>query len=181
MIDADGYRPNVGIILANHDGQVLWARRIGQDAWQFPQGGIEPEETPLDALYRELAEELGLGEQDVQLIGGTRRWLRYELPRRMVRRGSRRGTQCIGQKQMWFLLRLTGPEEHVRLDATGVPEFDHWRWVDYWRPAREVIFFKRRVYRQALNELARYLPPATPESAESPGAAIPDNALRPVR
>lgn len=178
VIDADGYRPNVGIILANRHGQVLWARRAGQDAWQFPQGGIEPEETPLDALYRELGEELGLAGDDVRLIGATRRWLRYRLPRRMVRR---RHGGCIGQKQLWFLLRLAAAEDRVRLDASDAPEFDHWRWVEYWRPAREVIFFKRRVYRQALEELQECLQGATEGTMEQVPPVIPDAVHRPVR
>ena len=84
MIDEDGYRPNVGIILCNKQGDVLWARRIGQDAWQFPQGGIKEFESPEDALYRELAEEVGLQKQDVEVLGSTRGWLRYRLPRRMI-------------------------------------------------------------------------------------------------
>jgi putative (di)nucleoside polyphosphate hydrolase len=152
VIDSDGFRPNVGIIVANGHGQVLWARRVGQDSWQFPQGGIKADETPEQALYRELAEELGLTPGHVELVGCTRGWLRYTLPRRFVRRNTHQ--VCIGQKQVWFLLRLLASEHDVCLDATGAPEFDHWKWVGYWRPAKEVIYFKREVYRRALKELA---------------------------
>ncbi|MEM7251156.1 MAG: RNA pyrophosphohydrolase [Pseudomonadota bacterium] len=151
VIDADGYRPNVGIIVANAHGQVLWARRIGQNAWQFPQGGIKAHESARQALFRELREELGLTSDSVEVIGETKTWLRYDLPRKFVRRN--REPVCIGQKQRWFLLGLTGPEDAVRLDVDEKPEFDHWKWVSYWRPPREVIFFKRRVYRRALKEL----------------------------
>ncbi len=151
VIDREGYRPNVGIILFNPRGELFWARRIGEDAWQFPQGGIRADETPEEALYRELAEEVGLSPEDVELVGSTRGWLRYKLPRRLVRR--RRKPVCIGQKQRWFLLRLVSPEVRVRLDTTDKPEFDHWRWVDPERPVNEVIGFKRDVYRQALDEL----------------------------
>lgn len=151
MIDSDGYRPNVGIILCNAEGRLLWARRIGQDAWQFPQGGIKAHEQPLDALYRELWEEVGLQQSDVEVIGSTRRWLRYRLPKRYLRRDST--PMCIGQKQMWYLLRLVADEASVRLDLCDQPEFDGWRWVDYWYPLKEVVSFKRDVYRCALREL----------------------------
>ncbi|MFB1011433.1 MAG: RNA pyrophosphohydrolase [Thiopseudomonas sp.] len=156
MIDADGFRPNVGIILANDHGQVLWARRIHQNSWQFPQGGIHPRESAEDALFRELYEEVGLEHQHVEILGCTRGWLRYRLPQRMVRRHSQ--PVCIGQKQKWFLLRLTGGEDKVRMDLTGKPEFDGWRWVSYWYPLGQVIAFKREVYRRALKELAPQMP-----------------------
>ena len=152
MIDREGYRPNVGIILANRYGKVLWARRVGQNAWQFPQGGIKRDESPTEALYRELYEELGLDPEHVEIIGCTGDWLRYTLPPRFVRRHSK--PLCIGQKQIWFLLRLLVGEEAVRLNACSKPEFDCWKWVNYWHPTREVIFFKRNVYRRALRELA---------------------------
>jgi putative (di)nucleoside polyphosphate hydrolase len=152
VIDSQGYRANVGIILTNDAGSLFWARRIGQNAWQFPQGGIRPNESPWDALFRELAEEVGLSEADVEVIGCTRGWLRYRLPDRFVRRCC--APLCIGQKQKWFLLRLTGDEDRVRLDLSDKPEFDHWRWVSYWYPLSQVVSFKREVYRSALYELA---------------------------
>jgi putative (di)nucleoside polyphosphate hydrolase len=155
MIDTDGFRPNVGIILANGEGQVLWARRVGQDAWQFPQGGIKSHESPEEALYRELCEELGLQSEEVAIMGATRGWLRYTLPKRYIRKNST--PTCIGQKQVWFLLRLLGRESAVKLNACRRPEFDSWKWVNYWHPSREVIFFKRDVYRRALKELAPLL------------------------
>lgn len=151
MIDPDGYRANVGIILTNRSGEVLWARRVGQNAWQFPQGGILRNETPEQAVYRELNEEIGLRRCDVEIVGCTRGWLRYRLPRRLVRYD--RKPVCIGQKQRWYMLRLVGEESSVRLDTTDTPEFDAWRWVSYWQPLEEIVFFKRKVYERALREL----------------------------
>jgi putative (di)nucleoside polyphosphate hydrolase len=155
VIDSQGFRPNVGIILTDDQGRVFWAKRKGQDAWQFPQGGISRNESPQEAMYRELYEETGLQPDHVEIIGQTRRWLRYRLPKRMIRRHSQ--PLCIGQKQRWFLLRLVAGENCLQLDATDKPEFDGWRWVDYWHPVKEVVFFKRRVYQLALNELAPLL------------------------
>ncbi len=159
MIDEEGFRPNVGIILANSEGRVLWARRVGQDAWQFPQGGISENETPEDAMYRELREEVGLDPTDVDLIGCTSGWLKYKLPKRFLRYRSK--PLCIGQKQKWFLLMLTGAESKVNFDYGDPPEFDAWRWVNYWYPLKQVVAFKRDVYRRALKELAPHLVDAT--------------------
>ena len=155
MIDREGFRANVGIILANDAGQLLLAKRIGQDAWQFPQGGIRRDETPQQAMYRELHEELGLLPADVEIIGETADWLRYKLPKKFIRRG--RKPLCIGQKQRWFLLRLLADESAVRFDACDTPEFDGWKWVEGDAPAHAVIYFKKDVYRKALAELTPLL------------------------
>ena len=152
MIDPDGYRPNVGIILLRDDGRVFWARRAYRDGWQFPQGGMRSDETPLEAMFRELHEETGLRPEHVQVLGATPGWLKYRLPERMVRRNQR--PRCIGQKQVWFLLRFLGDESALKLDVTDKPEFDLWRWVDFWYPATHVVTFKRSVYQRALRHLA---------------------------
>lgn len=152
LIDTDGFRANVGIVLIRDDRQVFLGERVGGRGWQFPQGGIRINEKPEEALYRELREEVGLDPHDVELVAATERWLRYRLPRQYVRKNS--DPPCIGQKQRWFLLRLRGAEDRVRFDLTSEPEFDRWRWVDYWTPVREVIYFKRAVYVRALDELA---------------------------
>jgi len=159
VIDADGFRPNVGIILANDAGQVLWARRLRQDAWQFPQGGINQGESAEQAMYRELNEEVGLSPEDVEILASTRHWLHYRLPSHLLR--SRSQSRCIGQKQKWFLLRLVSADECVRVDLHPQPEFDTWRWVSYWYPLSQIVEFKREVYRRALKELAPRLPLGT--------------------
>jgi len=155
VIDVDGYRLNVGIILSNQDNRLLWARRVGQDAWQFPQGGIMQGEAPKEALLRELYEEVGLTENDITLLGTTQNWLRYDLPDRLIRHGSK--PLCIGQKQIWYLLRIETHEDNINLEQSDKPEFDGWSWVDYWHPLTEVVDFKYDVYLAALSELAPLL------------------------
>jgi len=153
VIDLDGFRPNVGIMLANDRGQLLWARRVGgHNAWQFPQGGISAGESPKQALFRELHEEVGLARDAVEILGSTRGWLRYRLPKRFVRDGQK--PVCIGQKQKWFLLRMLEDDAAVQLDQNETPEFDHWRWVSYWYPLDQIVPFKREVYRRAMKDLA---------------------------
>jgi putative (di)nucleoside polyphosphate hydrolase len=154
VIDPDGYRPNVGIVLMHPDGRVFWARRIHRDGWQFPQGGMNTDETPMEAMYRELREETGLLPDHVAVLGVTPGWLRYRLPQRAIRRNDR--MVCIGQKQVWYLLQFTGDEADLRLDLTEKPEFDHWRWVDFWYPVEHVVNFKRGVYASALGHLAPF-------------------------
>ena len=165
FIDAQGFRANVGIVLIRDGGEVFLGSRSDGRGWQFPQGGVQRDESPEQALFRELHEEVGLGPDDVEVIASTRSWLRYRLPRQYVRRRSM--PLCIGQKQRWFLLRLLGDEQRLKFDVTARPEFDDWRWVDYWSPVREVIYFKRRVYARALDELGRLAfpdgPPPFPE------------------
>jgi putative (di)nucleoside polyphosphate hydrolase len=151
MIDSNGFRPNVGIIICNKLGQLLWAKRIKQDAWQFPQGGIKEAETTEEALFRELSEEVGLCKDDVRILSQTAEWLKYRLPKPYIRQ--RKGRTCIGQKQKWFLLGLQTEEGRVDLENTLQPEFDDWCWVNYWYPVNQVVDFKRSVYRKALIEL----------------------------
>lgn len=151
MIDSEGYRPNVGIIIANDQGRVLWARRVGQDAWQFPQGGIKGKEHPEEALFRELKEEVGLGQECVRIVAGTKGWLRYKLPQRFLRK---QNSAFIGQKQKWYLLKLLSEDREISVDCNKTPEFDFWQWVSYWYPLGQVVSFKQEVYRRAMTELA---------------------------
>ena len=156
MLDRDGFRPNVGIILLNQKSQVFWGKRIRTHSWQFPQGGIDRGENPEQAMFRELHEEVGLHPQHVHVLARTRDWLRYEVPDRFIRRDAR--GHYKGQKQIWFLLQLVGHDWDLNLRATDHPEFDAWRWNDYWVPLDVVVEFKRGVYEMALLELARFVP-----------------------
>lgn len=157
MIDAEGFRPNVGIVICNHKGQVFWARRFGQHSWQYPQGGIDEGETPEQTMYRELEEEVGLKPEDVEILAVSKNWFRYRLPKRLIRREST--PVCIGQKQKWFLLRLRCKESDVDLLKSSHPEFDDWRWVSYWYPIRNVVSFKRDVYRKVMKEFVSVVMP----------------------
>ncbi|MBT8551872.1 RNA pyrophosphohydrolase [Polynucleobacter paneuropaeus] len=160
MLDREGYRANVGIVLLNSHNEVFWGKRVGQHSWQFPQGGIAHGESPEEAMYRELHEEVGLLPEHVQIIGRTRDWLRYDVPEEYLRRQHPTRVHrpaYRGQKQIWFLLRLVGLDSDIHLRASEHPEFDAWRWVPFWIELNSVIEFKREVYQLALSELARYL------------------------
>lgn len=168
----DGYRPNVGIIICNREGQVFWARRINRDGWQFPQGGVSRNESLFDAMYRELQEETGLQQEHVRLVAHTKKWLHYDLPSRFlrnprhglhaVRRGKRKQSKrpdFKGQKQVWFLLELLEDDSVVNLAAgLETPEFDDWRWVGINFALNNIVDFKRSVYQKALDELGEHLP-----------------------
>lgn len=152
------YRANVGIIVANLSRQVLWLRRIDHMGWQFPQGGIDDEETPLEAMFRELYEEVGLQEHQVKVLARTQDWLSYRLPKHRQRPG--RSKPLIGQKQLWFLLELLCEDDALNLQMAH-PEFDRWQWVSYWYPISQIVYFKQAVYRKVLLELAPGLPTPT--------------------
>lgn len=169
MLDREGYRPNVGIILLNQRNQVFWGKRLRTHSWQFPQGGIKHGETPEQAMYRELHEEVGLTMEHVRILARTRDWLRYEVPDRFIRREAR--GHYRGQKQIWFLLQLIGRDSDMNLRATDHPEFDAWRWNEYWIPLDVVIEFKRDVYQLALTELSRFLP-RTHSTHRTPKGAV---------
>ena len=115
MLDREGYRPNVGIILLNARNQVFWGKRLRTHSWQFPQGGIKYGESPEQAMFRELHEEVGLHPDHVQILARTRDWLRYEVPDHFIRKDAR--GHYKGQKQIWFLLRLMGRDSDLDLTA----------------------------------------------------------------
>jgi putative (di)nucleoside polyphosphate hydrolase len=151
MIDREGYRANVGIVITNDKRQILLAKRHQKDGWQLPQGGIDKGENELEALYRELEEEVGLTSADVEVVAKTPKWLRYDLP------DKNKSKFCIGQKQVWFLLKLTSSESNIKLDGHIKIEFEDWKWVDYWHPIEAIIDFKKPIYEDMLKALAPVL------------------------
>ena len=155
--DALPYRLNVGIMLINHEGLVFVGQRRDNhsDAWQMPQGGIDPEETPDAAAWRELEEETGVAPACATLIAVSKDWVTYDLPTDLVPKlwqGKYRG-----QEQKWYLMRFEGADQDVNIQ-TEHPEFSAWAWM---RPAdliENIVPFKRSVYDAVLNEFANYLP-----------------------
>ncbi len=142
------YRPGVGILMVDAAGRAFVARRRDlPDAWQMPQGGIDPGEDPHAAMIRELGEEIGTA--NVAVLAETRGWLRYDLPDRLV--GVAWGGRWRGQEQKWFAARFLGRDEEIDL-ATAEPEFDAWRWVDPETLPDLAAPFKRRLYEQVLAE-----------------------------
>ena len=152
MHNVNGFRPNVGMILSHPDGRLFWGHRCDGVGWQFPQGGIDRNESVETAMFRELFEETGLEPAHVQVIGCTQDWIQYELPPSVIRRLS--WNRIKGQRQKWFLLRVNNGDADFSLNVTRYPEFDCWQWVSYWYPISAVVNFKQQVYRQVLTELA---------------------------
>ena len=151
MIDENGYRKNVGIILCNSKNELLICKRFRENSWQFPQGGFEENESAESAMYRELFEEIGLSKKDVEILGKTKNWLKYDLPKKYQRRTNNK--LCVGQKQIWFLLKLITNESSINLSKSKKPEFDAWEWSSITKPLEIVINFKKNVYKSALEEL----------------------------
>ena len=151
MIDRDGYRKNIGIILCNSKNELLICKRIKENSWQVPQGGFEKNESSENAMFRELFEEIGLQKNDIAILGKTKKWLKYDLPKKYQRKTNNQ--LCVGQKQIWFLLRLISNDQSINLCTSKNPEFDAWEWVSEKKPLEIVISFKKNVYIKALNEL----------------------------
>jgi putative (di)nucleoside polyphosphate hydrolase len=152
-----GYRPAVGIMLLNSRGEVFVARRRDMPtmpAWQMPQGGIDPGETPRQAALRELEEEIGTAKAEI--VGESRGWLHYDLPVELA--GSIWGERYRGQRQKWFVMRFTGRDSDINL-ATEHPEFDAWRWVAPSRLPELIVPFKRQLYLDILAEFQAHCVP----------------------
>ncbi|MDA7841584.1 RNA pyrophosphohydrolase [Gammaproteobacteria bacterium] len=147
------YRKGVGIIIVNAKGQFFLGKRIGAEAWQFPQGGIDEGENPEEALYRELHEETGLIKDRVTIVTVSKRWLVYHIPH-VYQRSNK---QYDGAMQKWFLLRLTGTNEDINLNAVDQAEFDAWKWADKKTAINSVIRFKKGVYASIFSEFSDVL------------------------
>ena len=150
MPGKQGYRSAVGIMLLNQAGQVFVARRIDMPtvaAWQMPQGGIDPGETPRQAALRELREEIGTNKAEI--LGESRVWLKYDLPAELAR-GVWGGRYC-GQRQKWFAMRFTGDDTDINLE-TDHPEFDAWKWIPPEQLPEVIVPFKRQLYVNILAE-----------------------------
>ena len=152
MLDENGYRYNVGIIIINDRKQVFWAKRNGKDAWQFPQGGIKKGESIELAMYRELKEETGIGNADVEILGRTKNWLYYDVPTHLIKKENR--SFYKGQRQIWFLLRFNGLDTNIMFPRSRESEFEAWKWIQFSDAPNMVIQFKKHVYCLALLELA---------------------------
>jgi putative (di)nucleoside polyphosphate hydrolase len=153
------YRPAVGIMLLNRDGQVFVGRRVdmpaGLAAWQMPQGGIDPGETPRQAAIRELQEEVGTGKAEI--LAKSRGWLHYELPEEVrTQFGGLWGGRYRGQRQKWFAMRFTGEDADIDPAANEHPEFDAWEWVAPARLPDLIVPFKRQLYLDVLAEFRAY-------------------------
>ena len=150
------YRPCVGVMLANKDGQVFVGQRIDTDApaWQMPQGGVDEGEDPQATALRELWEETGVPGHLVTVEAETRDWIRYDLPHDIVPRIWK--GRYRGQEQKWFLLRFHGTDADVNI-ATEHPEFSEWRWIDPEQLVQHIVPFKRDVYRQVLEDFRELL------------------------
>jgi putative (di)nucleoside polyphosphate hydrolase len=154
LVDSQGYRPNVGMVICNRQKQLFWAKRSGMTAWQFPQGGIHPGEDLDEAMYRELYEEVGLHPDDVVILGQTEEWVKYLFGSEKT---TSRGETYVGQKQIWFLLQLISPDDYINIAATEHQEFDAWKWVDFWYPVEHIVEFKREIYQDTLTQFAPIL------------------------
>tara|TARA_B100001057_G_scaffold224669_2_gene224971 strand:+ start:8595 stop:9089 length:495 start_codon:yes stop_codon:yes gene_type:complete len=148
------YRKGVGIIIVNHSGQFFLGKRIGAEAWQFPQGGIDEGESTKEALFRELHEETGLLQDKVEIVDVSRKWLVYHIPHVFQRSNKK----YDGAMQKWFLLKFNGDDDKdINLNASEHAEFDAWKWADRNTAIKSVIKFKKKVYESILQEFSDIL------------------------
>jgi len=152
------YRPAAAVMLLNNENQVFVAQRLDSslDAWQMPQGGLDPGEDARAGALRELEEETGIGPHLVEIMAQSSRDLVYDLPPEL--QGKLWKGRYAGQRQSWFLMRFMGTDADINLD-TEHPEFRNFQWVDPWRLPELIVVFKKQLYEEVLAEFAPYLPP----------------------
>ncbi len=151
MKNTENYRPNVAIIILNKEGQILWCKRKDGNGWQFPQGGLDKGESPLEAVYRETQEEVGLERSDLRIIKETKEWFNYKVPEERLPKYFRfENSKFIGQTQKWFLAEILCEDSRINLNASSPIEFVDWTWSSYWHPINGGVDFKKSTYRKVL-------------------------------
>ena len=151
MKNTENYRPNVAIIILNKEGQILWCKRKDGNGWQFPQGGLDKGESPLEAVYRETQEEVGLERNDLRIIKETTEWFNYKVPEERLPKYFRfENSKFIGQTQKWFLAEILCEDSRINLNASSPIEFVDWTWSSYWHPINGGVDFKKSTYRKVL-------------------------------
>ena len=151
MKNTENYRPNVAIIILNKEGQILWCKRKDGNGWQFPQGGLDKGESPLEAVYRETQEEVGLERKDLRIIKETKEWFNYKVPEERLPKYFRfENSKFIGQTQKWFLAEILCEDSRINLNASSPIEFVDWTWSSYWHPINGGVDFKKSTYRKVL-------------------------------
>ncbi len=153
VMDNKNYRKGVGIIVVNSKGEFFLGKRIGAEAWQFPQGGIDEGESTEEALFRELHEETGLIKSKVSILAVSSKWLVYHIPHVFQRSNKK----YDGAMQKWYLLQLTGTNNDINLNAVNHAEFDAWKWANKETAINNVIRFKKSVYESILAEFSDVL------------------------
>jgi len=150
------YRPNVGLMVLNAQGNVFTGQRLDYPsaAWQMPQGGIDEGEDAEVAAYRELQEETGIAPEMVQVLAQSTDWISYDFPATLAKKLWKGGYR--GQKQRWFLMRFSGLDSQINIE-TEEPEFAEWRWMSPDELLDNIVPFKRSVYEQVLEEFREYL------------------------
>ncbi len=149
----EAYRPSVGIVLFNNDGQILIAERIeGKNAWQFPQGGIDEGETIEEAVFREMEEEIGT--RNAEVLGMTDKWFYDDFPPHVIGKFEK---QYRGQRQKWVALRFKGKDSDIALDKYKIPEFKNWRWIEIDKAVEYVLHFRGKTYKKILEEFSKYV------------------------